>query len=97
MADDPLSAALAKIREHRRVAVEEPGGADPNGPLLQGFALADLVVSDVPRLLAAVDATLRHHRPIPSVRYCETCAKPWPCPEVADILAALTGKAADHG
>jgi hypothetical protein len=36
---------------------------------------------------------------VPPFSYCGQCAghPKWPCPEVADILAALTGTETDHG
>ena len=48
---------------------------------------------DASKALDAIDAALRHHPRIVSVGYCETCARPYPCPEVRDIITALTGEA----
>lgn len=69
----------------------------------QREADAAFVVSartDVPRLLAAVEAALGHHVPAviedarPPFRYCDTCSghPAWPCPEVKAIAAALLGE-----
>ena len=57
--------------------------------------------ADFSRLLAAVEAVLKHHveaviedMPAPPFRYCKTCSghPKWPCPEVRAIRAALTGE-----
>lgn len=53
---------------------------------------ADGVAARLGRAADALEAALKHHPIVASVRYCETCARPYPCAEVRDILAALTGK-----
>ena len=92
MADTgPAASALEEIRERwSKVAyvglkpevVPEPGYQPPWLP-------------DVDHLLKAVDAALSRHRPVirkqghPAM--CEWDNRRWPCPEVADITAALAG------
>jgi hypothetical protein len=79
---DPLTAAFDEIME--RYAKAETGIA--SNPVVY-IDSAD----DVPRLLAALDAVLKHHPVLSAVGYCETCARPYPCAEVQDITRALTG------
>jgi hypothetical protein len=60
--------------------------------------------ADVPRLLAAVEAALDLHQPVDrgTGAQCKGCATHvtftrWPCPTVAAITAALTGKETGDG
>lgn len=57
MADDPLKAALDEIRAR---------GYENGAHGAQAAHLSDAAAIDVPRLLSAVDAALKHHRPSPS-------------------------------
>lgn len=56
--------------------------------------------SEIPRLLAAVEAVLKHHEPVDDGRWhtivCGRCRETWPCGEVQAISAALLGKEANH-
>lgn len=132
MADDPLPAELAAIRDDVAMASLGPMPTAPRR----------VVKRHAPRLLAALEAALRHHQPEPLYGnaategepgacphdpdsplhfeaadgsgdwLCEgrpegvvcSCTEssdgervPWPCDEVADILAALTGKEKNGG
>jgi hypothetical protein len=79
--------------------VLEPARDDENGAFIVTARTA------MPRLVAAVEAVLAHHieaviygTPAP-FHYCKTCSShpAWPCPEVRDVRAALTGKEASDG
>jgi hypothetical protein len=92
---DPAS-LLSPIRERHALAVTP----DPD-PVFFGAIFqikSHLVRTDVPRLLAAVEAALKHHERIerhPDLSPVCGCSRvTWPCPEVAAITAALTGQEA---
>lgn len=95
---DP-SAAIQSIRDRAGI-VAKLGPPRPGGDLINA---AHRSAADVPALLKAVEAALKRHveaviedMPEPRFRYCSTCSghPAWPCPEVADITAALAGKEA---
>lgn len=53
---------------------------------------ADEVAARLSRAAGALEAALKHHPVVLAVHYCETCARPYPCAEVRDIIGALTGE-----
>lgn len=96
-----VTAALEKIRErYRKSFTTLPGfSTSPDTPWAHVNS-----ADDVPLLLAAIEAALKHHAeavvedmPEPHFRYCRTCSghPAWPCPEVADITSALLAAAQD--
>lgn len=91
MAPDPTtsSAILAGIRERAE------------GPMRK-FRDVDASQRDVPLLLAAAEAALKHHQPVNRGEglepICGTCHRGfWPCPTYRDITAALAGEEAGDG
>jgi hypothetical protein len=93
-APDDLSATLAGIKDR---------GYRNGATGAECARLSDAAAEDVPRLVAALETALAHHveavifgTPEP-FRYCKTCSghPAWPCPEVADITAALAGENPD--
>jgi hypothetical protein len=83
---DRAAAALAEIRERYEYL----------GPLYQNpHFMLDAVVQDVPRLVAAVEAALKHH-PLedrgPGLDPVCGCRRLLHCPERAAITTALTGE-----
>lgn len=87
---DPAASALQPIRD--RAGIVAKLGPPRPGDDLAGAAHRS--AADVPRLLKAAEAALKRHRPVirkqghPAM--CEWDNRRWPCPEVADIAAALT-------
>jgi hypothetical protein len=88
---DTITKRLAEIRanDYRR---------DRNGAA--AYRQSDLAAVDVPALLAAVEAVLRHHEPVTTANgmsICPNCSRAAgtavfaPCEEVRDISAALSG------
>ena len=103
MADSDPSTTLTGIRERAHeltidLSQEDHCGATP------------CTGHDALRLLAAVEAVLKEHRPIDRgrvLRCCagceafndgfhEDCCHEWPCPTYETITTALTGKEADQ-
>ena len=64
-------------------------------------AWAEGGTSDIPLLLTAVELALKRHKPITRrPGWNLTCSydnRRWPCPEVQDITAALTGTGEEGG
>ena len=99
---DPLAPVLTAIRDDIAARDELSGSTDWDVPDDAGRfnAAQDKVAARAPSLLAAVEAALAHHSEAviedarPPFHYCWTCSghPRWPCPEVRDITAALTGK-----
>jgi hypothetical protein len=97
--DDRVASALAGIRAFDYKPV-------PQGH--HTFEQAIRAAHDVPVLLAAIEAVLKEHAPVDRgrvMRCCEGCEEvngefhedcchEWPCPTVAAITTALTGKEA---
>ena len=95
-ADDEVTAALEKWR-----AIEQ--GADIGEWHRDAFNT--MARTAFPRLLAAIEAVLKRHRPVKRglSTVCSTCVhrvgngvrydrSSWPCPEVEAITRELTGK-----
>jgi hypothetical protein len=79
-----------------------PGATDRNDPRVYRADItgirhpdAEFIAhsrQDLSRVLAAVDAALRHHYPAGAAGWCASCAEPFPCNEVQDITRELTGE-----
>ena len=91
MVADPVAATLAEISDDVTMAA----AALVNNRLAPSAkkTAADELAHWAPRLLAAVEAVLKHHRPVEHSRYhtivCGICREIWPCGEVQAISREL--------
>lgn len=89
-APDQVTAYLAEVRE----AVRQRDELLPRMPVdVSEFnAAQDRLAEPAPRLLAAVEAALKHHQP-GKLPWCDACGpQRQPCQEMADIRSALLGE-----
>lgn len=102
---DRVSAELAAIREREQAATPGPSWFDgaeamwiEYWPNAADVAFIVAARSDVPRLLAVVEAVRAIHRPdgemCVDAIWCVCCGveTDWPCPTIAAITRALTGE-----
>jgi hypothetical protein len=99
---DRVATTLAEIRERYRASFTTLPGYSATLPRTEWTHVNS--ADDIPVLLAAVEAVLKHHQPtrLGLDIVCKTCMRLegrsrrdiWPCEEYRDVTTALSGKEA---